>query len=358
MSNDQTEILAKANSLIAPSRPPIGGLSAGEVHVGHSEIRVKGKAIPVPSVEIDGRTVIATGRWLKIAAVREEELVEGESIAEPESFISRLKKSGLNADFFTFAQRLPDANARYPYHIEWENAAAIPITTFSRWWKEGAEYSIRKAVNRAKKIGVVVKPAEFNDHFVESTSPIYNEIPVRQGKAFWHYGKDVQTIKRELATYLERSTFIGAYYQDQLIGFMKFTSVGTTATITQILSAKKHFDKRPNNALIAKAVEICESQGRSHFIYGSFVYHDPNSTLTEFKRRNGFESVALPRYYVPLTLRGKIALRLGLHRGIAGSLPKPVLTQLLRIRALWYARKLKPMGATPEAEQPPGKSSD
>ena len=40
--------------------------------------------------------------------------------------------------------------------IEWENAAAIPITNFSHWWKECTEYSIRKAVNRAKKLGVTV----------------------------------------------------------------------------------------------------------------------------------------------------------------------------------------------------------
>lgn len=92
---------------------------------------------------------------------------------------------------------------------------------------------------------MVTRVAEFNDEFVEATCPIYNEIPVRQGKAFWHYGKDFQTIKRELGTYLERSVFIGAYYQDELVGFMKITWVGTTGTITQILSMKRHFDKRP-----------------------------------------------------------------------------------------------------------------
>ena len=69
---------------------------------------------------------------------------------------------------------------------------------------------------------------------------------------------------------------------------------------------KRHFDKRPNNALIAKAVEICATEGKSHFIYGSYVYYDPNSSLTEFKRRNGFEPVALPRYFIPLTLKGKL----------------------------------------------------
>jgi len=309
--------------------------------IGHTEIRVRGKAIPVPSALIDGRIVIATGKWLKVAAVREEELVEGDTVAHPESFISQLKASGLKADLFTFAQRLPDKAPKYTYLTEWDNAAAIPITNYLHWSKELAEYSIRKAVNRAKKLGVVVRLSEFDDAFVEATCSIYNETPVRQGKAFWHYKKDFQTIKRELGTYLDRSFFISAHYRDELIGFMKVTSVGTAATITQILSAKKHFEKRPNNALIAKAVEICESQGMSHLVYGSFVYHAQDTTLTEFKRRNGFEKVLLPQYYIPLTLKGKIALKLGFHRGLAGNIPNRVFKQLLKIRSLWYARRFK-----------------
>jgi hypothetical protein len=308
---------------------------------GHTEIRVKGKAVPVPSAEIDGRIVITTGKWLKIAAVREEELVDGDTVVNPNSFFSGLKESGLKADLFTFAQRLPAKTLKYSYPAEWGNAAVIPITNFSHWWKELAEYSIRKAVNRSKKVGVVVKLTEFDDAFVEAACSIYNETPVRQGKAFWHYEKDFQTIKRELGTYLDRSFFIGAYYQDELVGFIKITSVGTAATITQILSAKKHFDKRPNNALIAKAVEICELERMSHLIYGSYVYYGVDSTLTEFKRRNGFEQVLLPQYYVPLTLKGKIVLKLGIHRGLAGNIPRPLFRQLLKIRSFWYTRRFK-----------------
>jgi hypothetical protein len=303
---------------------------------GQTEIRTRGKAVAVPSAQIDGRTVVATGKWLKIAAVREEELVEGDTVADPASFVSQLKGSGLKADIFTFAQRLPDTTPKHDYHIDWDNDAVVPITNFSHWWKERAEYSIRKAVNRAKKAGVVAELAEFNDEFVEALCRIYNESPVRQGKAFWHYQKDFETVKRELATYLDRSIFIGAYLNSELIGSMKITYVRSSATIMQIFCAQKHFDKRPNNALIAKAIEICELEGKSHLIYGSFVYHDRNSTLTEFKRRNGFEPMPLPRYYIPLTLNGSVALRLGLHRGLMGILPQSAITAAEKLRAKWY----------------------
>jgi hypothetical protein len=332
------------DTLIAPPEPSsetppeVEGHTAG---IAAAEVEFKGRRLVLPSVQIEKRTVVKTGRLLKVATVRHEELVEGDTIADPESFVSQLKKSRLGADFFTFAQRLPDVTARYSYLTDWENVAAIPIISYAHWWKECAAYSIRKAVNRAKKLGVVARVVEFDDEFVEATCPIYNEIPVRQGKAFWHYGKDFQTIKYSLATYLERSIFIGAYYQDELIGFMKITWVGTTGTITQILSKKEHFDKRPNNALIAKAIEVCEAEGKSHFIYGSFVYYDPDSSLTEFKRRNGFEAIQLPRYYIPLTLKGRVALKLGLHRGVARNTPKPVLRLFLKVRRLRSERKLK-----------------
>jgi len=76
-------------------------------------------------------------------------------------------------------------------------------------------------------------------------------------------------------------------------------------------------------------------------MYCNYIYNDPKSSLTEFKRRNGFEQVLLPRYYIPLTLKGKIALRLGLHRGLVQRIPKAVLSQLLKIRNSWYGRRLK-----------------
>jgi hypothetical protein len=310
------------------------------------EIRENGKALCVRLVEIDGRRVFSTGLWLKTATIPEEELIEGDTVSDPQAFVSQLMKAGLDADLFTFAQRVPQTAPKHSVYIEWEEAAVIPITTFTQWWKERTEYSIRKAVNRARKLGVVTKLVNFTDDFAAAISSIYSETPVRQGKAFWHYQKDAKTVKHELATYLDRSMFIGAYYEGELIGSMKLTFVGATATIMQILSAKKHFDKRPNNALIAKAVEVCEENNKSHLIYGNFVYFDPNSTLTEFKRRNGFEPMPLPRYYIPLTGLGKMALKLGIHRGVVGRLPKPVLSHLLKLRGRWYAGKLKAIERT------------
>ena len=96
---------------------------------GQIEIHVKGKPVRVPAAQIEGRTVLATGKWLEIATVQDEELTESESVADPEAFLSQLKKSGLNADIFTFSQKLWDNMPKYNYPLEWDNWAVIPITT-------------------------------------------------------------------------------------------------------------------------------------------------------------------------------------------------------------------------------------
>jgi hypothetical protein len=314
--------------------------------ISQTEIRVKGKAVCVPSAHIEGRTIITTGKWLKLATAQDEELIEGETVTDPPSFISQLKKTGLNADIFTFAQKLPDITPKYTYDMESDNLAVIPITTYSDWWEKRVESSVRRAVRKAAKLGLVVKPAELDDEFLKGIVSINNETPVRQGKAFWHYHKSLEAVKEENSTYPGRNAFLGAYYEDELVGFIRLIYVKSEASIIQVLSKMKHYDKRPTNALIAKAVEICEQRGLAYLTYCNYVYNDPDSSLTEFKRRNGFEQVLVPRYYIPLTLKGEIALRLGIHRGLTKLIPRPIFKQLLRIRSLWYARRSEAVAET------------
>jgi hypothetical protein len=298
-----------------------------------------GETIPPQSVCINGTTVVSTGRWMRVARIRDEELVEGEPIRDPRAFVSDLKTSGLGADIFTFAQKLPNTSPLYSYPFEWDNVAVIPITSYQLWWKSLSD-SVQRAVKKAAKTGVIVKEIEFDDELVRGIQEIYNESPFRQGRPFWHYQKDFELVKAENSTYSERSTFLGAYFDGKLIGFIRLTRVGQTAEIIQILSKMTHQEKRPTNALIAKAVEVCEKKGISHLGYCNYVYNDPDSTLTEFKRRNGFQKVLVPRYYIPLTFEGQIALKLGLHHRLVDRIPTSLMIQLRRLRKFWHARQL------------------
>jgi hypothetical protein len=302
------------------------------------EIRISGRTLYVPSAEICGRTVVVTGKWIRMAQVRDEEVVEGVTVEDPESFIAKLRESELKADVFTFAQRPPEITPKYDYHWDWDNWAAVRTTCFKDWWENLPQES-RKNVRRAVRRGVVVKIVPFDDNLVNGVHRLYNHTPVRDGRLFWHFGKDVHSVRRELATYLDRSEFIGAYWNEELIGFVKMVRVDQVATLMHIISMNEHYDKRPMNALIAKAAEFCEQKGISHLIYGQFIYGNKRrSSLVEFKRRNGFEQVNFPRYYVPLTVRGEVFVRLRLYRGLSGLIPEPILEPLLSLRASYYKR--------------------
>jgi len=315
------------------------------------EIRIAGKTLYVPSTDICGRTVVVTGKWISTAQIKDEDVVEGVTVEAPDSFIIKLKESNLKADVFTFAQRPTDVTPKFDYYSEWDNWAAMPTTCFKDWWENLPQES-RKNVRRATKRGVVVKVTPFDDDLVKGVHRIYNGIRVRDGRPFWHFGQDIQSVRRGLATYLDRSEFIAAYWGEELIGFVKMVYVDDLAMLFHLISMDEHYDKRPANALIAKAAEVCEQKGVSHLIYTKFIYGNKRrSSLVEFKRRNGFQQVNFPRYYIPLTLRGKLFVWLRLYRGFSGLMPEPILQPLLSLRA-WYYKKISTTLASQHKNSP------
>jgi hypothetical protein len=284
--------------------------------------------------------VMSRRRPVRIATIRDEEWLEGEPITDPESLVRSLRKAA-HADIFSFTCPFPACEPRYPFHFEWDNVAVAKLTKFDPWWESLPQES-RKNVRRSQRRGVTVRRVSFDDQFVRGISKIYNETPIRQGRKFWHYGKSFDQVKAANATYLDRSEVIGAFFGDDLIGFIKFVMVNNVARIMQILSMEGHADKRPTNALLAKAVEICCEKQATHLIYGKYVYgKKENSPVTEFKRRNGFVRMNFPRYYVPLNRRGALAIRCGLHLGLAQLVPEVVTDLFLTTRAAIYRRRFR-----------------
>jgi hypothetical protein len=321
------------------------------------EIKVKGKKIKVPATRINNKTVVVTGRRIRIAAFHGEEWNESQVDDDPDSFIEKLKERKLKADIFTFAQKIPDVRPRYKYYMEWDNVAAIPILTFQDWW-DSVSTDMRKDVKRAASREVITKEVEFDDNLVKGIMEINNDTSTRQGEYFVHYGKDFDTVKSDYSTYLERSEFIAAYYKSELIGLIKLVYVGELACMMQIFSKTKHYDKSPTNALIAKTVEVCEKKGKSYLTFGKLYYGNKvKSSLVAFKLRNGFEPIFFPRYYIPLTLKGRISLKLKLHRSLLGILPGNLITLLLHLRSFFGNKSLSRL-KMPRRLNAPGKDED
>jgi hypothetical protein len=302
--------------------------------MNRSEISVRGAVVSVPAAQISGRTIIVTGKWLSVAALKDEDYQQGDLVPDPEHAINCVRRhEELNADVFTFAQKITDPEPRFPFQVEWESVAVVPLISYEDWWTNCVSTDLRKDVRRSAKRGVVVRPVQFDDCFVRGIKHIYDEMPVRHGRPFWHYGKDVDTVMRENATYLDRSEFLGAFLGDELIGFLKVVYVDKVGRLMQIISKDAHRDKRPTNALIAKAIEVVAAKGCSHLTYGKYRYIEATDSLTAFKARNGFQEVKVPRYFVPITRKGKLALRFHLHHGVKGFLPPSVLLVARRARA-------------------------
>jgi hypothetical protein len=239
---------------------------------------------------------------------------------------------------FTFSERPIDPRPRYKYRYAWDSVAGIPNLTFDDWWTNRVSSDLRKDVRRSAKRGVEIRSVPFNDALVLGIMGIYNETPVRQGRLFRHYNKSFADVKRENSTYLERSEFLGAFHGEELVGFLKIVYVDRMARMMQIIAKDAYRGSRPMNALIAKAVERADAAGSALLTYGKFIYSQGADSVTAFKTRNGFENIAVPQYFIPLTAKGRLAMLLHLHRGLEWWLPRSVHRLLKRTRLWLYER--------------------
>jgi hypothetical protein len=286
---------------------------------------------------VDGHEIKITGKFIKTAELKEEWDID---LDDPESFIAKLKAAGIKADLFTFAQRLPDSKPKFSYVMEWDSVAAIPITTYDHWLKNQVAQNSRKKVGLAKRKNVELRICEFNDEFVRGILEIYHEAPIMHGKPNRQYHTDFETAKKLNSTFLDRAQFIGAFVNDELIAYIKLVHAGKYTRTMGILTKIAHRDKGAMNLLISKAVEVCATQGDPYLIYSKFNYGKRGSeTLKEFKKNLGFESVIVPRYYLPLTLWGKIVLHLRLYGDVIDILPEKFLRFMLELRNKRNERK-------------------
>jgi len=265
-------------------------------------------------------------------------------VDDPEAVLKGLRNCGRRVDLFTFLPRLPETSPKNPYPWEWDNLAVLPVSTFEQWWNDQLGFKGRNKAKQAEKKGVTLREVPFDESLVQGIWTIFNESPIRQGRRFPHFGKDLQTVRRDVATYLDSSIFIGAFFDGELIGFAKLVSdeTRTQAGLMNIVSMIQHRDKAPTNALVAHAVRFCAERGFRYLVYSNFAYGKlKTSSLSDFKERNGFTRVNLPRYYVPLTRLGALALRMGLHHRLLDRLPEAFFIRARELRWAWNRRKLQ-----------------
>ena len=292
-------------------------------------------------IDVVGREICIEGRLLRTAYPHGDRYC---FLDDPAPVVNALRAYGTRVELFTFGQRLADAEPKFDYPVEWDNLAVLPVTTFDNWWTHQIGNKTRNEVRLAEKRAVVVREAPFDESLLAGIRDIYNECPIRQRRRFPHFGKDLDAVRRDEATFLNTSIFIGAFVEGKLIGFVKLVpdETCTQAGLMNILSMRKHRNKAPQNALIAYAVRACANRGIRFLVYSKFDYGNKrNDGLRAFKEHNGFRRVETPRYYVPLTPIGWIAFHLGLHRGLSDRIPSPIAGMLRHARAAWYEHRYR-----------------
>lgn len=305
---------------------------------GHCVIRVKGEDVEASSLDLGLTRVVSTGAFLRQARLFDEQLVEAALWPSVEQVRSALAATRLRADIYSFARPFDPGFELPGVHREPDNLAVLSTRSYDDWWV-GLPRQARRNVKIAEERGVVTRAAELDDALVAGIKRIYDETPLRQGRRFWHFRRSLERVKEINATYPERSQFIGAYFEGELIGILKYVRVDRVAILIQILTMQSHRDRRAIFALLRHAVAQCREQGLEDLVYDKFDYGvNRDSTLAEFKRRAGFVEHKFDRFHVPLTAFGHLALSTGLHQSWHHLLPIGVTSWLHGARSRLLAR--------------------
>ena len=300
-------------------------------------VSVKGKIKSLPARQLHGVIIYFRGRLLKTAEIFDEYWIERDLLPSPELLLDELQESEYTPDLLTFTQRLSDVAPKYNYFYELDNYAVLHLSNYEKWFKSQINDSTRRNIRASEKRGIEIRVSEYDDEYVKGIMSIYNETPIRAGRNYWHYGKDFETVKMENGTYAARSTYLAAYFQGEMVGYLKVVWDKDTAAIMQILSKISVRNCRPNNALLAEAVKQSCLRDVRYLLYEKFDYgKKTGDSLTKFKQNNGFIRMNIPRYYIPLSFKGVIALRLGLHNNLTEKVPEWIAAPIRAFREKLY----------------------
>src|SRR4051794_231907 len=114
-------------------------------------------------MEVGGRDVRIDGALLRVARLAAETY---EFVDDPEAAREALLRAESRIDLFTFMQQVPDTSPRHAYPMEWDNVAALRVSTFEHWWTKQIGSKTRSHVRVAEKKRLVVREVPFDDVLV------------------------------------------------------------------------------------------------------------------------------------------------------------------------------------------------
>jgi len=285
-------------------------------------------------VIIAGKPYVIRKGPVRVLSLRRELI---DQIGDPTAEIEEIKHGNVRADLLTIVQHPLNPRPSWPYVMEWDNRAILEIKSYDHWLMKQIPQQTRNKVRKAEKKGVIVEIEPFSDRLIGDLVGMFNESPMRQGRPNRYYGWDIEMVRRVWMTDLDRSVWIVAYYGREMIGFIKLILGDGIARTSGTIAKFAHRDKGTMNAVLAKAVELCAAKGIPLMVYGQFIYgRKGEDSLTIFKVNNGFKRFDIPRWYIPLSLRGRVGLTLGLHKELIDFVPARTLKLIRAVKSRWY----------------------
>src|SRR2546429_144778 len=162
-------------------------------------------------MKVCGKDIRIQGKFIRTARLDGDKYTFPDN---PEAMIESLRRCGSRIDLFTFLQRVSETSPKYDYPVEWDNLAVLPVSTFDHWWTQQIRSFPRNRARQAEKKGVVLREVPVDETLFKGILEIYNECPIRQGKRFPHYGMSLESARTYASTFLDRSTYIGAFLGD------------------------------------------------------------------------------------------------------------------------------------------------
>ena len=220
-------------------------------------------------------------------------------LSDPEPMIERLRSSKERIDIFTFLQGLPETKPKFKLLAGVGQPGGCTDLNFRELVDKANRRQDKEYGEAGRKEGrrQFVRSRSMRGSCVESGESTTN-ARYDKGGDFRTTEKTLRRCTRTKLPILTSSTFIGAFYGEELIGFIKMVAdeAGVQAGLMNILSKLQHRDKAPTNALIAQAVKSCApSEESAYLVYANFAYgNKQHDSLREFKERNGFRARRRP----------------------------------------------------------------
>jgi len=290
------------------------------------------------------RQVLQVDRELDQLVIRKKAFVRIAKLLEPKEYMHDFvptkefiqKLGDRPIDIFTFIERKwcnTIASTSHSWIKTTDNIALLKVTSYEDWWKNIGKKT-RNMNRKAEKTGITTQVVMPSEELAEGIWKIYNETPIRQERAFPHYGESLPSVKNDVFS-PRKGAFIGAFFENRLVGFIQLLYGDNIAIISQILSLQEFWDKAVNNALLARAVEFCSKNQMPWIMYGRMGNHP---SLDKFKQSNDFKKFSLTRYFIPITRKGQVAVKLGLHNEAKDILPQSIKYSLIPVYN-WISRR-------------------